>query len=195
MRIRLEVLTGDALEARLDDLARLRAEVFREWPYLYQADASYERAYLEHYRGEPQAVLVAAFAGEEMVGASTGAPLVAHAPELARPFTERGMDPARVFYFGESVLLPEYRGQGTGARFFALREEHARAHGFRTAAFCAVVREPDHPLRPPAAPDLQPFWRRLGYLPMQGAVARFSWTDVGNAAPTEKPLQIWSRIL
>ncbi|PRX38460.1 hypothetical protein SAMN05216257_1037 [Meinhardsimonia xiamenensis] len=195
MTIRLEVLTGEALEERLDDLARLRCEVFREWPYLYAGEEAYERAYLEHYRGEGQAVMVAAFVGDAMVGASTGAPLASHAPEFARPFEERGIAAETVFYFGESVLLPQYRGQGTGARFFELREEHARAQGFRIAAFCSVLREDTHPLRPPAWSGHDAFWRRMGYLPMQGAVARFSWTDIGNAVPTEKPLQFWSKLL
>ena len=32
--IEIRALTGAALEAALDDVARLRIAVFREWPYL-----------------------------------------------------------------------------------------------------------------------------------------------------------------
>ena len=51
-------------------------------------------------------------------------------------------------YFGESVLLPEYRGQGIGHAFFDAREEHARAEGANAACFASVIR----PGRSSAAP-------------------------------------------
>ena len=35
-------LTGEALGAALDDVARLRIEVFRAFPYLYDGDAEYD---------------------------------------------------------------------------------------------------------------------------------------------------------
>ena len=34
-RVRIETLTGAALTEALDDVARLRIAVFRDWPYLY----------------------------------------------------------------------------------------------------------------------------------------------------------------
>jgi hypothetical protein len=37
-----------------------------------------------------------------------------------------GMDVGRVFYFGESMLLPRCRGRGIGHAFFGHREAHAR---------------------------------------------------------------------
>ena len=69
--IETRVLTGDALETALDDLARLRIEVFRDWPYLYDGDVEYERKYLSGYT-HPTAIVVAAFDGPRIVGASTG---------------------------------------------------------------------------------------------------------------------------
>ncbi|MFP5511018.1 MAG: GNAT family N-acetyltransferase, partial [Alphaproteobacteria bacterium] len=41
--IRVAALTGAGLEAALDDVARLRIAVFRDWPYLYDGDLAYER--------------------------------------------------------------------------------------------------------------------------------------------------------
>jgi GNAT superfamily N-acetyltransferase len=45
------------------------------------------------------------------------------------------MDLSRIFYFGESVLLSQYRGQGVGVRFFEEREKAARDHGYSQTAF------------------------------------------------------------
>ena len=48
-------------------------------------------------------------------------------------FVARGIEVARLFYFGESVLLPEYRGQGVGHAFFDHREAQARGVGATAA--------------------------------------------------------------
>ena len=123
-------LTGAALEAALDDVARLRIEVFRAWPYLYDGDLDYERKYLQSYRDSDKAIVVGAFDGDRLIGASTGAPLTDHADDFAAAFEGTGLDLSQIFYCAESVLLPDYRGQGVGHKFFDLREAHARRLGF-----------------------------------------------------------------
>ena len=191
--IETRVLRGEELEAALDDVARLRIEVFRAFPYLYDGDLAYERAYLQSYRDSAGAVLVGAFDGARLVGAATGTPLADHAEDFAAAFEGAGIDLGEVFYCAESVLLPEYRGQGIGHAFFDLREAHAKELGFAKCAFCGVVRPEDHPLRPEDYAPLDPFWRKRGYAPLSGVVARFSWKDVDRDCETEKPLQFWMR--
>ena len=195
MTLRIGVLRGPALDAALDDVARLRIAVFRDWPYLYDGDPEYERRYLQVYRNSPGAVLVGAFDGTRLVGAATGTPMADHAQDFAAAFAGTGLALDRVFYCAESVLLPAFRGQGAGHRFFELREEHARALGFAHSAFCAVMRPDDHPLRPAGYRPLDAFWRARGYAPLPGAVARFTWQDVDRPAPEAKPLQFWLRAL
>ena len=75
--ISLRALSGADLEAALDDVARLRITVFRDWPYLYDGTLDYERAYLESYRNNPGALLGGAFDGDRLVGASTST-MVSH---------------------------------------------------------------------------------------------------------------------
>ena len=188
------ILTGSALDAALDDVARLRIEVFRDWPYLYDGDLAYERRYLESYRS-PSAVVVAAMDGDRIVGAATGTAMEDHADDFAAAFAERPEPLSEIFYCAESVLRPAYRGQGLGHRFFEAREAHARSLGRRYCAFCAVIRPDDHPARPAGYRPLHPFWRKRGYKPLPGVTARFSWTDLGDAAPTDKRLQFWMRSL
>lgn len=193
--IRVDVLTGAALEAALDDVARLRIEVFRDWPYLYDGSLEYERSYLQSYRDSVDAILVGAFDGDRLVGAATGTPMEDHADDFAAAFTGDGTDLSDIFYCAESVLLPDYRGLGIGHRFFDLREAHARRLGRKVSSFCAVIRPDDHPMRPEGARDLAPFWRRRGYAPMPGAVVHFDWTDLGEPRQTRKPLQVWVKNL
>ena len=195
MALRIEPLTGAALVAALDEVARLRIEVFRDWPYLYDGDLSYEQRYMTTYRDSASAIVVGAFDDDRLVGASTGTPLTEHEDDFAHPFAGSGIDLEEVFYCAESVLLPEYRGQGAGHGFFDHREAHARALGFKKSAFCGVQRPADHPMRPNDYAPLDPFWRKRGYAPLPGVVAEFSWKDLGDAGETQKPLQFWIKDL
>lgn len=193
--VSLRTLTGDALTARLDDLAGLRITVFRAWPYLYEGDLEYERRYLSKFAASKEAVIIGAFDGNTLVGAATAAPLADHFDDFAAPFQKAGLTPERFFYFGESVLLRPYRGQGIGVRFFQEREAAARRNGFDRVVFCGVIRPGDHPLRPAGYVPLDGFWRNRGYRPMPGMVCEFSWPDIGEARETAKPMQFWTREL
>ncbi|APE44545.1 GNAT family N-acetyltransferase [Sulfitobacter alexandrii] len=195
MALRIVPLTGTALADALPQVARLRIGVFAEWPYLYDGDLAYEERYLQSYRDSEGAIVVGAFDGETLVGASTGTPLADHADDFAAAFAPTGIDLGQVFYCAESVLLPAYRGQGAGHRFFDAREDHARALGFGKSCFCAVMRPEDHPARPAGYRPLDDFWRARGYRPLDGVIARFHWKDHGETEATAKPLQFWMRDL
>lgn len=192
--ITTRILTGEAVAGVLDDLARLRTAVFRDWPYLYDGDEAYEREYLKAYTA-PGAVVVAAMDGERMVGAATGAPMEHHAADFAAAFADRPERLEGIFYCAESVLLPEYRGHGLGHAFFDGREEQARSLGRRYSAFCSVIRPADHPARPADYRPLDGFWHKRGYQPLPGVLASFHWRDLGDAGETTKQLQFWMKPL
>lgn len=195
MTIEVLVLTDEALEAALDDVARLRIAVFRAWPYLYDGNVDYERRYLTTYRDSPNAILVGAFDEGRLIGASTGTPMEEHGDEFGAAFAGTGLALEEIFYCAESVLLPDYRGRGLGHAFFDAREAHARRLGRTHSAFCRVVRPEDHPLHPAQYRPLDAFWRKRGYAPLEGAVAEYSWKDIGEAEETAKPMQFWIRKL
>ncbi|MBS7458686.1 GNAT family N-acetyltransferase [Coralloluteibacterium stylophorae] len=194
--LHVRALTGEAVGPWLDDLARLRIAVFADFPYLYAGDVGYERRYLETYTRSPESLFVLALDGDRVVGASTGIPLADETEAFRTPFAARGIDPARVFYFGESVLLREWRGRGLGHRFFDEREGYARRLGrFDTTAFCAVDRAADDPRRPAGHRDNDAFWRKRGYTRQDGMQATLSWAEHGETAETPKTLTFWTRPL
>lgn len=201
MTITVEALTGpDRMAPALPALARLRITVFREWPYLYEGTLDYEQDYLDHFSEAEGAVIVVARDGAEIVGAATAAPLGEHTKSFVPLFEARGFDPARIFYCGESVLLPAYRGRGLGHAFFDEREAHARrirpaGRAFTHATFCGVVRPADHPLRPQGYVPLDAFWMKRGYARVEGLLGSYSWLDLGDSAETEKPMQFWMKQL
>ncbi len=196
MTLRVENLTGAAVRAAIPELARLRVAVFRDWPYLYDGTINYETAYLRRFAASKDAIVVAAYDGDSIVGVATGAPLSDHAEAFASAFTERGLDIDRIFYCGESVLLSDYRGRGLGHAFFDGRETHARALSrFTHITFCGVVRPDDHTLKPADYRPLDTFWMKRGYARAEGLTTKFAWKDVGQPGETEKLMQFWMKAL
>jgi GNAT superfamily N-acetyltransferase len=193
--LRLETMTGAALLPVLEDCARLRIVVFRDWPYLYEGDEAYERRYLRAYAESPGAAVVVAFDGAVPVGISTCQPMAEATAAVRAPFLAAGRDPADYCYFGESVLLPAYRGRGAGVGFFAAREAHARALGLAYATFCAVLRDAGDPRRPPDHVPLDDFWRKRGYVPHPELVCRFDWQEIGAEGETPHELSFWIKPL
>ncbi|WP_341714055.1 GNAT family N-acetyltransferase, partial [Erythrobacter sp.] len=181
MAIAIRALTGGELLQAVDALAALRIAVFAEYPYLYDGDAAYEARYVREFIAEPGSVLVAAIDGDNIVGAATASPMSSQKEEFRAPFEERGIATADLFYFGESVLLPQYRGQGVGHSFFDAREGHARAGGANACCFASVVRPADHPARPADYRPHDRFWTKRGYAPVAGLTTELSWKDHGEA--------------
>lgn len=192
----IQTLTGAAITPHLPALARLRITVFRDWPYIYDGDAAYEETYLQTYAASPRAAIIFAFDGEKIIGASTCLPLADETPNIRAPFIENGMDPEKIFYFGESVLLKAYRGHGLGVKFFESREAHARSFNtYKTATFCAVQRPENHPLHPPGFVPLDAFWHHRGYTKQPHLQCNMSWLDQHETNETEKTLTFWTKPL
>ena len=189
--------SGTDLLPWLPELARLRIAVFREFPYLYQGSVEYEERYLKNYAETPDSVIVLVLEGQRVVGASSGLPLTAEPATVQQPFlSQPGYDPAQIFYYGESVLLPDYRKRGLGVRFFQERESHARALGrFHWACFCAVERPTDHPRRPVDYVPLDGLWHRQGFVKHPELRTEFSWRDLDETAESPKPMVFWLKSL
>jgi len=196
--LRVRVLTGTDpdLPAFVPDLARLRITVFRDFPYLYDGTLAYEEGYISTYLACPESIFVLALDGTNVVGVATALPLAYETAAFKQPFIDAGIDPARVFYCGESVLLAGYRGRGLYRQFLGERERYARALGrFDRITLCSVVRPADHPLRPADYVPLDAVWAHFGYLPRPDLVASFEWKDLDEDAPTPKPMVFREKML
>lgn len=190
--IRIERWSGKALEQYIPELARLRIEVFRDFPYLYDGDYDYEKKYLKTHIESPSSVIVLAFDGDKVVGASTAMAMRDEAEEMQRPFIENGYDLNDIFYCSESVLNKDYRGLGIGVRFFEEREAHAQElGGFKTIAFCCVERPENHPRRPQNHVPLDAFWTKRGYVKHPELKTSYSWKDLDDTEETPKPMTFW----
>ncbi|HEY8158367.1 MAG TPA: GNAT family N-acetyltransferase [Methylobacter sp.] len=190
--IRIERWSGPALEQFIPELARLRIQVFRDFPYLYDGNIEYEKKYLQTYINCPESVIVIAFDGDKVVGASTAIPMKYETDELKKPFIEHGYNLDEVFYCSESVLDKNYRGLGIGVRFFEEREAHAEhLGGFKYICFCCVERPADHPRRPADYVPLDQFWIKRGYVKHPELHTTYVWKDLDDVDETPKPMTFW----
>ncbi len=193
--IRIRTLTGRAIAEATAAFQLLHVHVFRDWPYLYEGKVD-ARPYISDYAEHPRAAVFLATHQGQPIGAATCLPLGDESDNVQAPFIERGWDVRRFFYFGEGVVLSEWRGKGLGVRFFELRESHARAVSTADfAIFCSVRRPADHPLRPANPHTNDAFWRRRGYVPMPGVACTMRWRDRGDTEPSSHTLDFWIKSL
>jgi len=194
--IRIEVTRGEELQSVIPALSRVRSEVFRDWPILYEFDPAWEERYLAAYANSPRAAVVVARANEAIVGASTCLPLVDEKDDVKAPFVARDWDLGQFFYYGDMVLRREFRGRGIGVALMAAMEAHAKAvSDCDFGVFCSVVRSPNHPAWPPDYVPLDVFWTRRGFTRRPDLVCRMAWKEVGADRESEHELVFWMKSL
>jgi GNAT superfamily N-acetyltransferase len=189
-------LRGAEARKYAQQLASLRLKVFWDFPYLYEGNLEYEMNYLETYFKASHSFVFLVQDQDKIVGATTGILATEEEESFLKPFESFGLDPEKIFYFGESVLLPEYRGQGIGKKFFVERETFARTLPQITIlSFCAVERPGDHPIRPQGFRPLDDFWHLMGFKKEEGLVTNYEWKDRGDLESTKKKMQYWLKRL
>ncbi|MEO5626021.1 MAG: GNAT family N-acetyltransferase [Dokdonella sp.] len=192
----VRTFSGVQIAAHLDAVANLRITVFRDWPYLYAGDREYDKKYLATYAQSPGSLFVLAFDGEQVIGASTGIPLADETAAFQLPFLQQQIRLANVFYFGESVLLADYRGYGLGHRFFDERERYARnVGGFTMTAFCSLERDNNDPRRGDGTRSNDLFWIKRGYRRQHDMMCSLDWQEVGCQEISAHSLSFWLRAL
>jgi GNAT superfamily N-acetyltransferase len=193
LQVEYTLLYGADIGGHLDELANLRITVFKEFPYLYEGDLEYEQDYLSTYVKSKLSLAVLATHRARVIGATTCIPLGDEVEDIRKPYLERGRDIDSTFYFGESIVLKEFRGNKIGRSFFEFREAHARKRcpGLRWTTFCSVIRPDNHPLKPRDYKPLDSFWRRMGYRKDPEMVISFPWKDIDKGKPDHKDLCVW----
>ncbi len=190
----INILKYSGSEARFlaHELANLRIKVFHEFPYLYEGNIEYEKKYLETYFKARHSFILVAMDGDKVIGATTAVWANDEEESFKRPLQDFGLNTDEVIYFGESILLPEYRGLGLGKIFMQERENYARSLGFiKILTFCSVERPVDHPLRPLDYRPLDEFWKSRGFIPAPELSTTFSWPDINETQETSKKMNYW----
>jgi hypothetical protein len=191
----LKTVCGGEVEPYLEDIAKLRVSVFKDFPYLYESFVQEEIGFLQPFLKEPRSAFFLAIDQGRVVGASSCMPLANDVDGICSPLLNEKEDIHSIMYFPESVLLKTYRGKGIGVRFFRNREMFSLKKGFRKAVFCAVERPTDHPLKPKNYRSLESFWKNRGYRRKTKVYAKMKWKDVDCCKADFKKMIYWEKIL
>jgi GNAT superfamily N-acetyltransferase len=196
MTVAFQFLRGNEITPFIDEIGGLRIAVFREFPYLYDGTLDYERPYLERYAASGRSLIVTMRHEGRLIGATSCQPLADEMVEFRAPFEKQHLATGDYFYFGESIILPPWRGRGTGKSFFRFREKHAASfRDYRFTTFCAVERSPDDPQRPADYRPLDGFWERNGYQKRPDLPVELSWKEPGGGEEIPHALTFWTKPL
>lgn len=191
----INLLCGAAAAASGDVLADLRLEIFREYPYLYDGCRENELVYVRHYSEVPDACLLTATVDGVVVGAASGMPLAHEDDELRLASAGAGLDVASLYYVGELLLLPAYRGEQLGSQLFARLERQVHTlQRYRGIVCATVVRPEDHPLRPVDYLPIERFLARHAFRVLPGVTASFAWQEL-DGVRRDHPMQLWLKEL
>lgn len=184
------VLQGKEILPYLVDIAQLRIEIFREWPYLYEGNLEYEKKYLEMYSDTDASILILAREKETIVGAAIGLPVDGALHEIKELFAAHNVSTKEAYYFAEALLLPHFRGCGYGKQLIAQFEKQVRALGVYSALYgFEVVRDLNDLRRPADYASLDAFWEKGGYALIPDWETSFSWCDVGDCKESDHPMR------
>jgi hypothetical protein len=194
--INIRTFTGSSIKPYLASIARLRIEIFREFPYLWKKESKDETSFLRKYLQTNESIGVLVFDGSVLVGVSTGIPLEFESRDVQKNFVSNKLPVSSYFFFGESLLLKEYRRRGIGHHFFDLREAHAgQLKRFSHICFYAIARKEDDPRKPEDYMPLHDFWRKRGYAPQKDFSMIISWKDIGDEKESQKNMLLWMKKL
>lgn len=190
--IHVRAFSGSALRTYVHSIAKLRMDVFQEYPFFEAPDLYRELQCLQRYTASKEGIGVLVFDHSTVVGVSLGIPLTLERPEIQEPIQNRFGDTVSYYFFGESVLLKPYRNRGVGHHFFDVREAHVRHfQKYRQICFLDPVRPEIDGLKPPDYLPLHDFWRKRGYVHYPDLNCHLAWKDLQTKQNTEKALTFW----
>ena len=194
MVITENLLTGSAVETCLDDLASLRLNVFREYPYLYDGLREDELKYLRLYMDTADAFVISVNESGIMIGATTGIPLRNEHESLIEPFKGTSYSVDELVYVGELLFYPKYRNCGLGIRLLEQIEEYGRSLNYRYLTCATVVRPDHHALCPESYIKIDRFLARTGFIMFPDVTTIFAWKETDGIS-RDHSMQFWIKEL
>jgi ribosomal protein S18 acetylase RimI-like enzyme len=189
------ILRGEEVYACSDELAALRINVFREYPYFYDGNLENEKNCLSQYLSANSALVIVK-SGERIIGAITGIPLNEAFSDCKNFFVENEIPMEGIFYLGEISLLKEYRGQGIGAQMYELFEEFVRKNRiYKEIALCEVMSPKEDPRCTSDCFYLDSFLTKIGYIKNPAWTIQFSWKELNSQEEFYHPMRFWSKKL
>ncbi len=193
--VSLKAFSGEGARPYLNQIAALRIDHYREFPYLYDGSFENEKRYLDPYFNSKNSKILLVFDLDKVVGFSNSLPLAEESDWLVKPFERADLKPSDYLYMSDFILKAPYRGKGLLRRFFEAHEKNAHINGCSKLAMMTVKREPSHPQRPEGYQPLDDMWRHFGMDVVPECEIVFLWNQVDTKKEEHNRLQVWSKTL
>lgn len=192
-KVSLRVFNGEEARKYWRQIASLRIEMFKEFPYLYEGAFEYEKEYLETYFKSKNSRILLAFDKEEVIGFSNNIPVFEELEEIQRAFQEQQINPEKYLYIGEVMIKPLYRGQGLLRKFLEYHENFAAKYAYDHLVFMTVKRPAHHPYKPENYRSLEPIWEHFGYHQHPDLDIRIRWKQIDSSQDEDNHLAVWCK--
>lgn len=192
------ILKGTEIKNYSDELAKMRLEYFKEYPYLYRGDLENERKNFRNLADNWRSILLIALEGQEIAAVSTATPLDSGYVDVPQDiFRNMGFINQDLYYFGEIIVHQKFRGIGLASQIFKEQEDFAGILGYQAVCFLAVEREQNHPLKPVDYQENDSIWEHLGYQKTNKEVF-LEWPTAqsnGTVENTKNKLVFWIKVI
>jgi len=200
MKISIKVHTGNEATNYIDLISNMRINTFKEYPYLYKGTYDYEKQYLQGFIKDEKSTIAIAMHNNKIIGISTGLPLESESDivyEVKDIFYKNYILIENYYYYGEIIILPEYRGQGLAKKLYSAQDSLIKSWGFKNTCILTVRREENHPLKPINYPPQDKMWEHLGFI-RTNLTTQYSWPTIqidNDVCDCVHTLELWSKHL
>lgn len=192
----LQIFLAPQLDFLIDTIGQLRLETYKDYPYFYYGTLELEREYLQLYNESKDGMVAQAEIDGKLAGVLTGKPLCAF-EQAAQFFEDAGYDPKEYYYFGEIIVIPQFRRLGIARKLFAMLEQKIRELGYKKVCFMIIDEQEIDSLKPENYEDPTLLSMHLGYSKMN-IVMSHDWPTIqkdGTVKNNTHDMVFWEKQL
>lgn len=182
--------TGDEARSYALQIATIRLELFRDFPYLYVGTIEDEYEYLSMYFNSRSSHLVLGFNSQnQLICYSSSIAVDDCTDDIKTPSMSLGYK--KILYIGEVMIRPEYRLRGLSRHCMNYHDRKAREGGYDAVMLMSIDRPYDHPYTPAGYRSLDSLWIKYGYQRVTSASIVQSWRQIDTDGSVLHQLGLW----
>jgi predicted acetyltransferase len=190
------VLRGKELLSHLPELAKLRAIIFREYPYLYEVDPTFETSYLHLFANAPNTILVVAKMKDQVIGILSGLPLMYAQKEIQQAFDLSDREMGQHYALCEILVAKEHRSKRIGSLLYNEFESHLKKMNlYKKLVLWQIIKNLHDPKRPSDYFSLDHFWHKNGFIKQPNLHCDLKWKEISQKEETLHRFEFWEKDL
>ena len=185
------VFRGLSVSPYLKDIAKLRIDTLKDFPYLYKGELEKEIEHLEKtYLASNDSWFLLYLSSTGVIGGIGITPLDMLPSDIKEPFIINGLNIHDYMYIGEAMLLRDYRDRGLFKNMLSFAEKQAKFAGKKNTVFSYVEREKMNDRYKRAGDSL---WEKFGYSKITNDPIEKKWMRSDTRKIETNRLFLWEK--